>query len=174
MESGAADKVVRRFLAVFGEKPRRAWRWSTGSYFLSHADLLRHLLHVARAAGAGAAAADGQRLHALCARDLHAPGAVTHSLVRAASRAARHGRNSEGGPRPGPSSSGMLVGIIPAAPSAGSVSKWLNRRLRRAVARNAGHAAGRTQGHHRTSPRSELPSFAWPRHLCRCCLPIAR
>ena len=95
MESGAADKVVRRFLAVFGERgPGR--RCSPGSYVISipifFDTLFMLLLPLARAMGLRTG-----KDYLLSSWRSAPPGVVTHSLVRAASRAVGDGRDAASG-----------------------------------------------------------------------------
>jgi len=77
MESGAADKVVRRFIAVFGEK-RAGAAIAREQLFPLHPDFFRHVLHAVAAAGARDSRPHGQGLLAL--RDGHLLWRDRHAL----------------------------------------------------------------------------------------------
>lgn len=154
MESGAADKVVRRFLAVFGEK-RAGFAICVSGYVLSipifFDTFFMLLLPLAQALALRTGRDYVLYLLAICCG-----GVVTHSLVA---------------PHPGPLAmaealhldlgltvwAGILVGFIPVMVS-WQVAKWLNRRYPVPLRETA---TGRLEDLRRLAekPESELPPF---------------
>ncbi|MEW6156193.1 MAG: hypothetical protein AB1813_02105 [Verrucomicrobiota bacterium] len=155
MESGAADKVVRRFLAVFGEKRAGAAILISG-YILSipifFDTFFMLLLPLARAMGVRTGKDYLLYVMAICCG-----GTVTHSLVA---------------PHPGPLAMaeslkidlgltivvGIIAGIIPTACSWFAV-KWMNRRVAIPM-REVGGASLQDLKEVMHQPESALPSFA--------------
>jgi GntP family gluconate:H+ symporter len=154
MESGAADKVVRRFLAAFGEK-RAGFAICVSGYILSipifFDTFFMLLLPLAQAL-----ALRMGRNYVLYVLAICCGGVVTHSLVI---------------PHPGPLAMadtlgiragltvwvGILVGIVPVMVS-WQVAKWLNRKYPVPVRESS---SGSLEGLKRIAekPESELPSF---------------
>src|SRR5688572_26461029 len=156
VESGAADKVVRRFLALFGERRAGAALFSS-SYVLSipiFFDTFFMLLQpIARALRLRTGKNYMLFVLAICCG-----GTVTHSLVA---------------PHPGPLAMaenlqldlgqtilvGIIAGIIPAL-CGWMVARWASRRLdaplRDANGAEVGHLEEITP-----PPEKELPSLAW-------------
>ena len=154
MESGAADKVVRRFLAVFGEK-RAGFALFASGYILSipifFDTFFMLLLPLAQAMAMRTGRDYVLYILAICCG-----GVVTHSLVI---------------PHPGPLAMadtlkidagltvwvGILVGVIPALVS-WQVAKWTNRRMHVPVREST---EGSLDGLRKMAekPESELPSF---------------
>ncbi|MCP5518289.1 MAG: hypothetical protein H7A45_13625 [Verrucomicrobiales bacterium] len=125
MESGAADKVVRRFLAVFGEK-RAGGVICFSGYLLSIPIFFDTFFMLLLPLGQALALRTGQN-YLLFVLAICTGASVTHSLIA---------------PHPGPLAMsellnvdlgltiwvGTLVGLIPVAVS-WQVAKWLSRRL---------------------------------------------
>ena len=148
MESGGADKVVRRFLAVFGEK-RSGIAILASSYLLSipifFDTFFMLVLPIARAL----ALRTGKN-YVMYVMGICAAGVITHGLVA---------------PHPGPLTmaevmkldvgqtivAGLVIGLVPLAASWYFI-KWANRRLVIAVPGSSDTAA-------LDRPESELPSF---------------
>jgi len=134
MESGAADKVVRRFLAMFGQK-RAGGAIATSSYILSipifFDTFFMLLLPLARALRVRTGKDYLLFVMAICCG-----GVVTHSLLA---------------PHPGPLAMaetlkvdlgltiivGLIIGIFPTAASWFTV-KWINRRMEIPLRETAG------------------------------------
>jgi gluconate:H+ symporter, GntP family len=156
MESGAADKVVRRFLAVFGEK-RAGAAIVASSYILSipifFDTFFMLLLPLARALRIRTGKDYLLYVLAICCA-----GTVTHSLIA---------------PHPGPLAMaealhvdlgasialGLLGGILPVT-AAWTVTKWLNRRMEIPMRETVG-ASYQDLKAIIDKPESELPSFFW-------------
>jgi len=156
MESGAADKVVRRFLAVFGERHAAAAIFLSG-YLISipifFDTFFMLLLPLARAM----ALRTGKN-YLLYVMSICTAGIVTHSLCA---------------PHPGPLAMaealqvdlglsiavGVVVGILPAAAGWG-VARWLNRRLDLPLRETPGAPLEDLQRIIARDER-ELPSFGW-------------
>jgi GntP family gluconate:H+ symporter len=154
MESGAADKVVRRFLAVFGEK-RAGFAICVSGYILSipifFDTFFMLLLPLAQAMALRTGRDYVLYLLAICCG-----GVVTHSLVA---------------PHPGPLAmaealkldlgltvwAGIVIGVVPVLLS-WQVAKWLNRRYPVPLRETA---AGSPEDLRRLAdrPESELPGF---------------
>ena len=148
MESGGADKVVRRFLAVFGEK-RSGIAILASSYLLSipifFDTFFMLVLPIARAL----ALRTGKN-YVMYVMGICAAGVITHGLVA---------------PHPGPLTmaevmkldvgqtivAGLVIGLVPLVASWFFI-KWANRRLVIAVPGSTDTAA-------LDRPESELPSF---------------
>ena len=148
MESGGADKVVRRFLAVFGEK-RSGIAILASSYLLSipifFDTFFMLVLPIARAL----ALRTGKN-YVMYVMGICAAGVITHGLVA---------------PHPGPLTmaevmkldvgqtivAGLVIGLVPLAASWYFI-KWANRRLVVAVPGSSDTTA-------LDRPESELPSF---------------
>ncbi|MGE3312162.1 MAG: GntP family permease [Limisphaerales bacterium] len=156
MESGAADKVVRRFLAFFGEKRAgAALLWST--YFLSIPIFFdtMFMLMVPLARALRLRTGKDYTLYLLC---ICCGGVVTHSLTV---------------PHPGPLAVvdnlklnvglsliwGIIGGILPCA-GGYWVAKWLNRRVTVPLRETRGAALSELEGISKKSD-AELPSFFW-------------
>ena len=156
MESGAADKVVRRFLAFFGEKRAgAALLWST--YVLSIPIFFdtMFMLMVPLARALRLRTGKDYTLYLLC---ICCGGVVTHSLTV---------------PHPGPLAMtdslkvdtglslvwGILAGVIPCVIGL-YVAKWVNARLDIPLRETRGAALADLEGISRKS-ESELPSFFW-------------
>jgi gluconate:H+ symporter, GntP family len=155
MESGAADKVVRRFLAVFGEKRAGAAILISG-YIISipifFDTFFMLLLPLARAMTLRTGKDYLLYIMAICCG-----GTVTHSLVA---------------PHPGPLAMaetlkldlgltimvGIVVGTVPTAVS-WFVSRFLNRRVQIPVRETSGASAADLRAVI-DKPESQLPSFA--------------
>jgi GntP family gluconate:H+ symporter len=156
MESGAADKVVRRFLAFFGEK-RGGTAIAVSSYILSipifFDTFFMLLLPLARAMRVRTGKDYLLYVMAICCG-----GTVTHSLMA---------------PHPGPLAMaetlkvdlgitimvGIVVGVIPTVASWFTV-RWLNRRLDVPLRENAAAPLADLEKIVK-KPESELPSFFW-------------
>jgi gluconate:H+ symporter, GntP family len=154
MESGAADKVVRRFLAVFGEK-RAGAAIVTSGYFLSipifFDTFFMLLLPIAQAMAYRTGRDYLVYVMAICCG-----ATVTHSLLV---------------PHPGPLAMaevlnidlgltilvGGFVGLIPVAVS-WQVAKWLNRRMTIPLRESGTTRLSDLKGII-DKPESELPSF---------------
>jgi GntP family gluconate:H+ symporter len=154
MESGAADKVVRRFLAVFGEKKAGAAIVFSG-YFLSipifFDTFFMLLLPLAQAMAYRTGRDYLVYVMAICCG-----ATVTHSLLV---------------PHPGPLAMaevlnidlgltiiiGGLVGLVPVTAS-WQVAKWLNRRMTVPLRESGTTKLSDLQGIVE-KPESELPSF---------------
>lgn len=156
MESGAADKVVRRFLALFGEK-RAGTAIVASSYILSipifFDTFFMLLLPLARALRIRTGKDYLLYVLAICCA-----GVVTHSLIA---------------PHPGPLAMaeslrvdlgltiaiGILAGILPVAAS-WSVAQWLNARMDIPMRETAGASLDDLKTI-MAKPEGELPSFFW-------------
>jgi GntP family gluconate:H+ symporter len=156
MESGAADKVVRRFLAWFGEK-RAGLALLTSSYVLSipifFDTFFMLLLPLARVLALRTGRNYLLYIMAICCASV-----VTHCLLA---------------PHPGPLAmaeslkvdlgasifAGLLVGILPVA-AGWLYSKWINRRLELPVRETPGATREELMAI-AEKPESELPSFFW-------------
>lgn len=156
MESGAADKVVRRFLALFGEK-RGGTAIAASSYILSipifFDTFFMLLLPLARAMAVRTGKNYLLYVMAICCG-----GTVTHSLMA---------------PHPGPLAMaetlqvdlgltimvGIVVGIIPTMAS-WFVMKWVNRRLNIPL-RETGGAPLEDLKSIVNKREEELPTFFW-------------
>jgi GntP family gluconate:H+ symporter len=166
MESGAADKVVRRFLAVFGEK-RAGFALFTSSYILSipifFDTFFMLLLPIARALAIRTGKDYLLFVMAICCA-----GVVTHGVVA---------------PHPGPLAmaetlkidlgltiiAGIVVGIIPAVCS-WWVARWINQRMPVPARETPGTTMAELQ--EILARREEaLPSFTWA--ILPVMLPIA-
>ena len=156
MESGAADKVVRRFLALFGEKRAGAAILVSG-YILSipifFDTFFMLLLPLAVAMYLRTGKDYLLYIMAICCG-----GTVTHSLIA---------------PHPGPLAMaeslkldlgltimvGILAGVIPVACS-WLVMKWVSRRLTIPLREVPGMSLADLRAN-AEKPESELPSFGW-------------
>jgi GntP family gluconate:H+ symporter len=156
MESGAADKVVRRFLAVFGQK-RAGTAIMTSGYILSipifFDTFFMLLLPLARAMRVRTGKDYLLYILAICCG-----GTVTHSLCA---------------PHPGPLAMaeslkldlgltimvGIVAGVIPTVAS-WFVAQWLNRRLDIPLRETAGASLADLQTIVEKR-EEELPSFTW-------------
>lgn len=156
MESGAADKVVRRFLAIFGEK-RAGLAIVTSSYILSipifFDTFFMLLLPLARAL-----ALRTGRDYVLYVLAICCSGVVTHSLLA---------------PHPGPLAMaevlrvdlgitilvGLACGIAPVA-AAWQFAKWINRRVSIPLRETPGASTADLRAI-AEKPEHELPSFFW-------------
>jgi GntP family gluconate:H+ symporter len=156
MESGAADKVVRRFLALFGEK-RAGLAIVTSSYILSipifFDTFFMLLLPLARAL-----ALRTGRNYVLYVLAICCSGVVTHSLLA---------------PHPGPLAMaellkvdlgitilvGLACGILPVA-AAWQFAKWINRRVAIPLRETPGASTAELRSI-AEKPEVELPSFFW-------------
>jgi len=166
MESGAADKVVRRFLAVFGEK-RAGFALFTSSYVLSipifFDTFFMLLLPIARALAIRTGKDYILFVMAICCG-----GVVTHGVVA---------------PHPGPLAmaetlkidlgltilAGIVVGTIPAIGS-WWVARWINRRMDVPMREVPGTSVAELE--QILARREEnLPSFTWS--ILPVILPIA-
>jgi GntP family gluconate:H+ symporter len=156
MESGAADKVVRRFLGFFGERRAgAALLWST--YILSIPIFFdtMFMLMVPLARALRLRTGRDYTLYILC---ICCGGVVTHSLTV---------------PHPGPLAMvenlkidvglslfwGIACGIVPVA-GGYFFSKWINRRVDIPLRETRGASLTDLEGISR-KPESELPSFFW-------------
>jgi gluconate:H+ symporter, GntP family len=154
MESGAADKVVRRFLAVFGEA-RAGLAICVSGYILSIPIFFDTFFMLLLPLAQALALRTG-RNYVLYVMAICCSGVVTHSLVI---------------PHPGPLAMadtlgidagltvwvGILVGVVPVAAS-WQVAKWLNRRIAIPV-REATAGSLDSLRAIAARPESELPSF---------------
>ncbi|MBN2507507.1 MAG: hypothetical protein JXQ71_12510 [Verrucomicrobia bacterium] len=156
MESGAADKVVRRFLAVMGER-RAGVALLTSGYLLSipifFDTYFMLVLPIARALALRTGKDYLLYVMAICCA-----GTMTHALCV---------------PHPGPLAmaealhldpgltmiAGALLGILPVAAS-WTVARWLNRRLTIPLRETSG-ASSEDLRAIAQKPESELPSFSW-------------
>ncbi len=154
MESGAADKVVRRFLAVFGEK-RAGFAICLSGYILSIPIFFDTFFMLLLPLAQALALRTG-RNYVLYVLAICCGGVVTHSLVI---------------PHPGPLAMadqlgidaglsvwvGIVVGIIPVMVT-WQVVKWLNARVQVPLRETS---AGSLEGLKRIAeqPESALPSF---------------
>ncbi len=155
MESGAADKVVRRFIAVFGER-RAGLALVTGGFLLGlpifFDTFFMLLIPLARALRLRTGKDYTLFVLAICCA-----GAVTHSLVA---------------PHPGPLAMAealkvdlgwsVIVGALASIPPVmfgWQVSKWLNRRCDVPLRETAGMPLAELQSI-TNKPENELPSFA--------------
>ena len=156
MESGGADKVVRRFLAFFGEK-RAGWAllWST---FLLSAPIFFDTMFMLMAPLAMALCMRTGKDYVLYVLAVCCAGTITHSMTV---------------PHPGPVAvvddlklnvgesiiGGMVVGAI-VTTLGFFVSQWLNRRMQVPLRSSGSVCLDNLKG---VSARaeSELPSFFW-------------
>jgi gluconate:H+ symporter, GntP family len=156
MESGAADKVVRRFLAVFGEK-RAGAAIVASSYILSipifFDTFFMLLLPLARALRIRTGKDYLLYVLAICCA-----GTVTHSLIA---------------PHPGPLAMaealhvdlgvtiaiGLLAGVLPVT-AAWTVTKWLNRRMEIPMRETVGASYEELKAII-DKREDELPGFFW-------------
>lgn len=155
MESGAADKVVRRFIAAFGER-RAGLALVTGGFLLGlpifFDTFFMLLIPLARALRLRTGKDYTLFVLAICCA-----GGVTHSLVA---------------PHPGPLAMAevlkvdlgwsVIVGALAAIPPVmfgWQVAKWLNRRCDVPLRETAGMSLTELQSI-TNKPESELPSFA--------------
>lgn len=155
MESGAADKVVRRFIAAFGER-RAGLALVTGGFLLGlpifFDTFFMLLIPLARALRLRTGKDYTLFVLAICTA-----GGVTHSLVA---------------PHPGPLAMAevlkldlgwsVIVGALASIPPVmfgWQVSKWLNRRCNVPLRETAGLSLAELQCIS-NQPESELPSFA--------------
>lgn len=156
MESGSADKVVRRFLAWFGEK-RAGLAIAVSSYILSipifFDTFFMLLLPLARAL-----ALRTGRNYTLYILAITGSSVVTHCMMA---------------PHPGPLAmaealkvdlglsilAGLLFGILPVA-AAWQFAKWINNRLDIPVRETPGAPTADLVAI-TEKPESELPSFFW-------------
>ena len=155
MESGAADKVVRRFIAAFGER-HVGLALVTGGFLLGlpifFDTFFMLLIPLARALRLRTGKDYTLYVLAICCA-----GAVTHSLVA---------------PHPGPLAMAetlkvdlgwsVIVGALAALPPVmigWQLTKWLNRRCDVPLRETAGAPLADLE-HITSKPESELPSFA--------------
>lgn len=156
MESGGADKVVRRFLAFFGEK-HAGWAllWST---FILSAPIFFDTMFMLMVPLAMALRMRTGKDYTLYIMAVCCGGTVTHSMTV---------------PHPGPVAvvddlhlnvgesiiGGMLIGAITCV-FGFFVSQWLNRRTDVPLRATGGVSLEDMKGAS-TKPESELPSFFW-------------
>jgi GntP family gluconate:H+ symporter len=156
MESGAADKVVRRFLAAFGEK-RAGLALLTSTYFLSIPIFFdtMFMLMVPLAKALRLRTGKDYMLYLMC---ICMGGVVTHSLTV---------------PHPGPLAMvdnlrvdaglsllvGIAGGIIPCL-FGYFVARWINARFEVPLRETPGTSLNELQGIS-SKPESELPSCFW-------------
>lgn len=156
MESGGADKVVRRFLAFFGEK-RAGWAllWST---FILSAPIFFDTMFMLMAPLAMALRLRTGKDYTLYILAVCCGGTVTHSMTV---------------PHPGPVAvvddlhlnvgesilGGLVIGAITCT-FGFMVSKWLNGRTTVPLRETNGLSLDELQGVS-AKPESELPSFFW-------------
>jgi len=156
MESGAADKVVRRFLAVFGEK-RAALALLVSTYFLSipifFDTMFMLMVPLARALRLRTGKDYVLYLLAICVA-----GVLTHSLTV---------------PHPGPLGMvdnlrvdagfsllwGLVAGLLPCI-AGYYVAVWINRRVTVPLRETPGVTIDELKGI-MDKPESQLPSFFW-------------
>jgi gluconate:H+ symporter, GntP family len=151
MESGGADKVVRRFIAVFGEK-RSGIAILASSYLLSIPIFFDTFFMLVLPIALALALRTG-RNYLMYVLGICAAGVITHGLVA---------------PHPGPLAmaeslnldvgqtivAGLLIGLVPLTASWFFI-KWVNGRMNIAPPGGAGSTAALDR------PESELPSFAF-------------
>jgi gluconate:H+ symporter, GntP family len=156
MESGGADKVVRRFLAAFGEK-RAALAFLTATYFLSIPIFFdtMFMLMVPLARALRMRTGKSYLLYIMC---ICAAGVLTHSLTV---------------PHPGPLAMvdnlrvdaglsmfwGIAAGILPCLIGY-FVVKWIDARMEVPLRETPGMTLAELDAI-ASKPESELPSFAW-------------
>ena len=156
MESGGADKVVRRFLAFFGEK-HAGWAllWST---FILSAPIFFDTMFMLMVPLAMALRMRTGKDYTLYLMAICCGGTVTHSMTV---------------PHPGPVAvvddlhlnvgesiiGGMLIGAITCV-FGFMFSQWLNRRTEVPLRATGGVSLEDLKGES-TKPESELPSFFW-------------
>ena len=156
MESGGADKVVRRFLAFFGEK-RAGWAllWST---FILSAPIFFDTMFMLMAPLAMALRLRTGKDYTLYILAVCCGGTVTHSMTV---------------PHPGPVAvvddlhlnvgesilGGLVIGAITCT-FGFMVSKWLNARTTVPLRETNGLSLDELKGVS-AKPESELPSFFW-------------
>jgi GntP family gluconate:H+ symporter len=166
MESGAADKVVRRFLAAFGER-RAGFALLASTYVLSIPIFFdtMFMLMIPLARALRLRTGKDYVLYMLC---ICVGGVVTHSLTV---------------PHPGPLGMvdnlrvdpglsliwGLLVGIAPCV-AGYLVARWINRRLEVPLRETPGVTLNELQGIS-AKPENQLPSFFWS--ILPVILPIA-
>ena len=156
MESGAADKVVRRFLATFGEK-RAALALLVSTYVLSipifFDTMFMLMVPLARALRLRTGKDYALYLLAICVA-----GVLTHSLTV---------------PHPGPLAMvdnlrldagfsllwGLVAGLLPCA-AGYFVAVWINRRVEVPLRETPGVTLDELNGI-MAKPESQLPSFTW-------------
>jgi GntP family gluconate:H+ symporter len=166
MESGSADKVVRRFLGVFGEK-RAALALLASTYILS-IPIFFDTMFMLMVPLAKALRLRTGKDYLLYLMAIGSGGAVTHSLTV---------------PHPGPLAMvdnlrvdaglsllyGIVAGILPALAGFG-FAWWVNRRVTVELRETPGQSLAELQGIS-NKPESELPSFFWA--ILPVILPIA-
>ncbi len=156
MESGAADKVVRRFLAVFGEK-RAGMALLASTYILSIPIFFdtMFMLMVPLAKALRLRTGRDYMLYLMC---ICIGGVVTHSLTV---------------PHPGPLAAvdnlrldaglsllvGIAAGVLPCA-FGYFIARWINSRSEVPLRETPGTSLGELQGIS-SKPEGELPSFFW-------------
>jgi gluconate:H+ symporter, GntP family len=164
MESGAADKVVRRFLYFFGEH-RAGWALLWSTYILS-IPIFFDTMFMLMAPLAKTLGRRTGKDYMLFAMAVCCGGVITHSMTV---------------PHPGPLAmvddlkidtglsliAGLLAGLIPAVVGY-YVAQWINRRV--PVDPNRGQSATELLAE-KEIPESELPSFFWS--IIPVILPIA-
>lgn len=162
MESGGADKVVRRFLAFFGEK-RAGWAllWST---FILSAPIFFDTMFMLMAPLAKALRLRTGKDYVLYCMAVCCGGTITHSMtvphpgpvaVVDDLNAATGGRLDVGISIIG----GMVIGAIVSF-FGFLFSKWLNRRTEVPLRATGGMSLNELEGIS-GKPESELPSFFW-------------
>ncbi len=156
MQSGGADKVVRRFLALFGEK-RAGWALLTSTFLLS-APIFFDTMFMLMAPLAMTLALRTGKNYVLYILAVCVAGSITHSMTV---------------PHPGPVAVvddlqisvgeslvwGMAVGAVVAV-FGFLVSHWINRRVQVPV-RGSGAVPLESLKGIGDKPDSELPSFFW-------------
>jgi gluconate:H+ symporter, GntP family len=157
MESGGADKVVRRFLAVFGEK-RAGWALLWSTFFLS-APIFFDTMFMLMAPLAMTLAMRIGKDYVLYILAVCCAGTVTHSMTV---------------PHPGPVAvvegipglevgwslvGGMAMGAL-VCTLGFMVSKWINSRVQVPLRETGGISLAELKGLG-SKPESELPSFFW-------------
>lgn len=156
MESGAADKVVRRFLAFFGEK-RAGVALLTSGYVLSIPIFFDTFFMLVLPLARALALRTG-RNYLLYVMAICAAGTMTHSMCV---------------PHPGPLAmadalrldagltmiAGALLGILPVAAS-WTVANWLNRRVQVPLRETPGMTFAELR-QISEKPEDQLPSFFW-------------
>ena len=156
MESGAADKIVRRFLRIFGER-RAGAALVTSSYIVSipifFDTFFMLLLPIAKALRIRTGKDYLLYVMAICAA-----GTMTHSMVA---------------PHPGPLAmaealqidlgvtiiAGIIAGIIPVFCS-WQYCRWINSRMEISLPKEAG-LSSEGGNNFINKPENELPSFLW-------------